>query len=214
MVAVRVTGTLPPCHVLLRQSVRTTNPTSKLSSPPTLENLRRGYIRACKKPFIPRTSSAYSSVSTMAPTDLENLPRSRQPIVISGPSGSGKSTMLKRLFADHPGRFGFSVSRKFSAGRLHVAQSVTANTNANIRSMNRHNTSTPCGREPRRTLQLRHTRRVSKADRLERLHRARPVRLEPLRYILCSRRSRREIRHNMHTRHRDGGRQAGAQVTS
>jgi type IV secretory pathway ATPase VirB11/archaellum biosynthesis ATPase len=50
--------------------------------------------------------------STMAPTeDLSNLPKARQPIVISGPSGSGKSTMLKRLFEKYPDRFMFSVSR-------------------------------------------------------------------------------------------------------
>lgn len=50
----------------------------------------------------------------MAPTqDLENLPKERQPIVISGPSGSGKSTMLKMLFDKYPERFGFSVSRRF-----------------------------------------------------------------------------------------------------
>ena len=36
------------------------------------------------------------------------LPR---PLVLAGPSGSGKSTLLKRLFADYPDRFGFSVSR-------------------------------------------------------------------------------------------------------
>lgn len=34
-----------------------------------------------------------------------------QPIVFSGPSGAGKSTILKRLFAEFPDRFGFSVSR-------------------------------------------------------------------------------------------------------
>jgi len=59
-----------------------------------------------------------TSQSTMAPTevpkvDLNNLPKDKQPIVISGPSGSGKSTMLNRLFEKYPGRFGFSVSRMF-----------------------------------------------------------------------------------------------------
>ncbi|KAG6994035.1 septinsspn2 [Physcia stellaris] len=42
----------------------------------------------------------------MAPSATQN----HRPIVISGPSGSGKSTILKRLFADHPDTFGFSVS--------------------------------------------------------------------------------------------------------
>ncbi|KAF9181270.1 guanylate kinase [Haplosporangium sp. Z 767] len=33
-----------------------------------------------------------------------------RPIVLSGPSGAGKSTLLKRLFAEYPDKFGFSVS--------------------------------------------------------------------------------------------------------
>jgi len=42
---------------------------------------------------------------------------SKAPIVISGPSGTGKSTLLKRLFAAHPGTFGFSVSHTTRAPR-------------------------------------------------------------------------------------------------
>jgi len=41
-----------------------------------------------------------------------------RPIVISGPSGCGKSTLLKRLFERHPGKFGFSVSRKILEGNV------------------------------------------------------------------------------------------------
>jgi len=33
-----------------------------------------------------------------------------RPIVVSGPSGAGKSTLLKRLFAEYPESFGFSIS--------------------------------------------------------------------------------------------------------
>ncbi|KAF8320743.1 guanylate kinase [Clavulina sp. PMI_390] len=33
-----------------------------------------------------------------------------RPLVVFGPSGTGKSTLLKRLFADHPAKFGFSIS--------------------------------------------------------------------------------------------------------
>ncbi|KAI9780854.1 MAG: hypothetical protein M1839_006481 [Geoglossum umbratile] len=36
---------------------------------------------------------------------------------MSGPSGAGKSTILKRLFADYPDRFGFSVSHTTRAPR-------------------------------------------------------------------------------------------------
>ncbi|KAL1990706.1 hypothetical protein VTN49DRAFT_6545 [Thermomyces lanuginosus] len=40
-----------------------------------------------------------------------------RPIVISGPSGTGKSTLLKRLFAEFPDKFGFSVSHTTRAPR-------------------------------------------------------------------------------------------------
>ena len=40
-----------------------------------------------------------------------------RPIVISGPSGTGKSTILKRLLANHPNNFGFSVSNTTRAPR-------------------------------------------------------------------------------------------------
>lgn len=33
-----------------------------------------------------------------------------RPLVVCGPSGTGKSTLLKKLFADHPEMFGFSIS--------------------------------------------------------------------------------------------------------
>jgi hypothetical protein len=54
------------------------------------------------------------NTSTMSPIDSVPISRdalaANQPIVISGPSGAGKSTILKRLFDDFPGKFGFSIS--------------------------------------------------------------------------------------------------------
>lgn len=35
-----------------------------------------------------------------------------QPLVLFGPSGTGKSTLLKKLLAEYPDKFGFSVSRE------------------------------------------------------------------------------------------------------
>ncbi|OGM43781.1 guanylate kinase [Aspergillus bombycis] len=40
-----------------------------------------------------------------------------RPVVVSGPSGAGKSTLLKKLFADYPNTFGFSVSHTTRAPR-------------------------------------------------------------------------------------------------
>ncbi|OCK94071.1 guanylate kinase [Cenococcum geophilum 1.58] len=61
----------------------------------------------------------------MAPPPIPSSPNpidtaalvSHRPIVISGPSGAGKSTILKRLFAEFPDKFGFSVSHTTRAPR-------------------------------------------------------------------------------------------------
>ncbi|EEP80867.1 guanylate kinase [Uncinocarpus reesii 1704] len=44
--------------------------------------------------------------------------RKFRPVVIFGPSGTGKSTILKRLFAEYPDKFSFSVSHTTRAPRL------------------------------------------------------------------------------------------------
>ncbi|XHF96964.1 guanylate kinase [Aspergillus wentii] len=55
----------------------------------------------------------YSTTSTMATSALQKF----RPVVISGPSGTGKSTLLKRLFAEYPDTFGFSISHTTRAPR-------------------------------------------------------------------------------------------------
>ncbi|KAJ2369001.1 guanylate kinase [Coemansia sp. RSA 2607] len=53
---------------------------------------------------------------------MSATPASSRPIVVFGPSGTGKSTLLKRLFAEYPTSFGFSVSnttRNPRAGEVH-----------------------------------------------------------------------------------------------
>ncbi len=45
-------------------------------------------------------------MATLANESLKKL----RPIVFCGPSGSGKSTLLKRLMAEFPNAFAFSVS--------------------------------------------------------------------------------------------------------
>ncbi|MCJ1475387.1 guanylate kinase [Lambiella insularis] len=59
----------------------------------------------------------------MAPTATQK----HRPIVISGPSGAGKSTLLKRLFADHPHTFGFSVSHTTRSPRAGETDGVEYN---------------------------------------------------------------------------------------
>ena len=61
-------------------------------------------------PSLRRMASAEANTSAVA----LNIPTDRRPIVLSGPSGVGKSTLLKKLFAEFPQRFGFSVSRELT----------------------------------------------------------------------------------------------------
>jgi len=62
-------------------------------------------------PAIPAAKSEYS-------------PAGKPLIVVSGPSGAGKSTLLKRLFAQHPDTFGFSVSHTTRSPRESEAHGV------------------------------------------------------------------------------------------
>ncbi|GKZ18855.1 hypothetical protein AbraIFM66951_001813 [Aspergillus brasiliensis] len=48
-----------------------------------------------------------------------------RPVVVSGPSGTGKSTLLKRLFAEIPDRFGFSISHNRPPRHLTDALNLT-----------------------------------------------------------------------------------------
>ncbi|KAG0206520.1 guanylate kinase [Mortierella sp. GBA30] len=50
-----------------------------------------------------------------------------RPIVISGPSGAGKSTFLKRLFAEYPDKFGFSISHTTRSPRAGETNGVEYN---------------------------------------------------------------------------------------
>lgn len=66
--------------------------------------------------FLFIVNRAFSSASSSSSTTSATTKRMSQtilgprPLVLCGPSGSGKSTLLKRLFAEFPDKFGFSVS--------------------------------------------------------------------------------------------------------
>ncbi|EDW68618.1 guanylate kinase [Drosophila virilis] len=57
--------------------------------------------------FLFIVNRAFSGTSSTLMSQAGSGPR---PLVLCGPSGSGKSTLLKRLFAEFPDKFGFSVS--------------------------------------------------------------------------------------------------------
>ncbi|KDN40094.1 guanylate kinase [Tilletiaria anomala UBC 951] len=62
-------------------------------------------------------ASNTTSGATLTPASSLNIPADKRPIVIFGPSGVGKSTLLKKLFAEFPNHFGFSVSHTTRAPR-------------------------------------------------------------------------------------------------
>ncbi|EDV95803.1 guanylate kinase [Drosophila grimshawi] len=60
--------------------------------------------------IVNRAFSAGSSIGNGSSSRTIMQATGPRPLVLCGPSGSGKSTLLKRLFAEFPEMFGFSVS--------------------------------------------------------------------------------------------------------
>ncbi|KAH8260462.1 hypothetical protein KR038_000802 [Drosophila bunnanda] len=73
--------------------------------------------------IVNRALSSSSSNTAATLTSKKMSAAGPRPLVLCGPSGSGKSTLLKRLFADFPNTFGFSIShttRKPRKGEEHA----------------------------------------------------------------------------------------------
>ncbi|XP_017030993.1 guanylate kinase [Drosophila kikkawai] len=73
--------------------------------------------------FIVNRALSSSSNTAATLTGKKMSAAGPRPLVLCGPSGSGKSTLLKRLFADFPNTFGFSIShttRKPRQGEEHA----------------------------------------------------------------------------------------------
>lgn len=85
-----------------------------LSRPPC-----RSISSSLLKPASIHPRSISTSVSRMsAPVEASSASASSasvstRPIVLCGPSGVGKSTLIKKLFAEFPDQYGFSVSREY-----------------------------------------------------------------------------------------------------
>ena len=92
--------------------VRATSFANRFSSS-RLSSLTNHLVRS---PFIQRACQANMS---------SNGSPSTQPVVLCGPSGVGKSTLIKRLFADEPDSFGFSVSHTTRSPRQGETEGVS-----------------------------------------------------------------------------------------
>ncbi|EDW73164.1 uncharacterized protein Dwil_GK17399 [Drosophila willistoni] len=72
--------------------------------------------------FLFIVNRAFSSSTSRSSVSSKIMSHGPRPLVLCGPSGSGKSTLLKRLFAEFPTTFGFSIShttRKPREGEEH-----------------------------------------------------------------------------------------------
>lgn len=119
---------------------------------------------------VKQSSSLLSPFHCLTGTDLQStltcqMSLFSRPLVVSGPSGVGKSTLLKRLFAEFPDKFGFSVSR-MSTGMLSTSSSSL--------SVSRHNSVSETRRGRRTRLPLCVPRRLPRSPQIGRLlHRTR-----------------------------------------
>lgn len=113
------------------------------------------------------------SRSTMSSTTIAS--DFLRPLVLSGPSGVGKSTLLTRLFANHPTKFGFSVSRK---------KPFFQSRQSKLTFPCRHDPFTTSRRGRWPALLFRHPGKVQADDYRRRVHRTRSVFQQLLRHQL------------------------------
>ena len=75
---------------------------------------RRSIVAAATLVAWPATPSLLHTpkIYRMSQSTSTNTQERPRPVVLCGPSGVGKSTLIKKLFAEYPDSFGFSVSRE------------------------------------------------------------------------------------------------------